>query len=98
MTVRVRTTCPLLPPGVERRHRPHPIIDQAGGRSSVWGKAAYAGGFTRAIEIKDHPGVSLAIHQVPGLLLPRIIGERATLEIIEKERAQRFNGGLGKLR
>jgi hypothetical protein len=43
----------------------------------------------RAIDIKDYPAGSGSIHQPSGLLVG---GEWATLEIIKKERAQRFNG------
>ncbi len=81
-----------LPPdaaGVERRHRPHPTIDQGEGRSSVWGKAAYAGGLTGAIKIKDEPLTARSIDQVPGLPLER---SRTAEQIIEKERAESFDG------
>jgi hypothetical protein len=42
------------------------------------------GRLTRAIDIKDLPLTSRSIHQTPGLLLVR---ERATEQIIKKERA-----------
>ncbi len=71
-------------------------IDWAGGRSSVWGKAAYAGRLTGAIKIKDHPGVSRSIRQPTNLLLGGVAGEWATEQIIEKERAQGFNRCLGQ--
>jgi hypothetical protein len=74
---------PTLAPKARQEHRPHPTIDQAGGRSSVWGKAAYAGGLTGAINVEDHPGVALSIHQPSGLL---VVGEWASEQIIEKER------------
>jgi hypothetical protein len=38
---------------------------KGGGRSSLWGKAAYAGGFTGAIQIKDDPLTARSIHQTP---------------------------------
>jgi hypothetical protein len=43
-----------------------------------------AGGFTRAINVKDHPGISCSIHQISRVLVVR---ERATQHIIEKKRA-----------
>jgi hypothetical protein len=43
-----------------------------------------AGGFTRAVDVKHHPGVSRSIHQSSGLLVVR---EWPTEQIIEKDRA-----------
>jgi hypothetical protein len=48
-----------------------------------------AGGLPRPIDVKDHPGVSCSIHQFSSLLVG---SEWATKQIIEKKRAQRFNG------
>jgi len=58
-----------------------------------------ASGLTGAIDIQDHPRLSRSIHQPTRLLVIRVVGvgrEWAALEIIEKERAQGFNGGLGQ--
>jgi hypothetical protein len=47
--------------------------------------------FPRAIDIKDDPSASCAISQPSRLLVER---EGPSEQIIEKERAQGFNGGL----
>jgi hypothetical protein len=52
-----------------------------------------AGSFPRPVDIKDHPVVSLSIHQPSRLLVGR---ERAREQIIKKERAQRFDWSLGE--
>src|SRR5712692_2269755 len=64
MTVRVRTTWPLLPPPVAGGTD---IIQPAKGRGEFFylGQGALAGRLTRAIDIKDHPCVSCSIHQPP---------------------------------
>ncbi len=59
------------------------------------GPRTLTGRFTCAIEIKDDPLAALSIDQAPGLLL---VGKRATEQIIEKERAQGFDGSLGQRR
>ena len=46
-----------------------------------------------AVDVKDHPVSTGSIHQTSSLL---VRGERATQQIIEKERAQCFDGGLFK--
>ena len=48
-------------------------------------KRTLAGGFSRAVDVKHHPGVSRSIYQPSRLLVGR---ERARKQIIEKERAQ----------
>jgi hypothetical protein len=68
---------------------------KAGGSSSLWGRAAYAGSLACAIDIEDHPLAVLSIHQIACLPLFR---ERAALEIVEKECAQGFDWLLGQSR
>jgi hypothetical protein len=79
------------------------VIQPAKRRGQVFSlrQGARAGGFSRAIEVYDHPGVSRSIHQSPSLLLVCVVGvgrEWATEQIIEKERPQGFDGGLGQCR
>jgi len=57
------------------------------------GKCALAGGFSCAIDVYDHPGVPCSIHQPSRLLVGR---QWAGKQIIEKERAQRFDWDLGE--
>jgi hypothetical protein len=54
-----------------------------------------AGHFPRAIKLKNDPGASRSIHHTSRLLL---VGKRATKQIIEQERAQRFDGDLSQRR
>jgi len=46
-----------------------------------------------AINVKDDPGVSRSIYQPSGLL---VVGDRTTQKVIEKQRAQRFDGRFGQ--
>jgi hypothetical protein len=54
-----------------------------------------AGRFSCAVEVYDYPGVSHAIDQPSGLLVGR---EWPLKQVVEKERAQGFNGRLGERR
>ncbi len=74
------------------------LIQPAKGWGQVFGlgQGPLAGRLTRAIKIKDHPGVSRSIRQPPHLLLGGVAGEWATEQIIEKERAQGFNRCLSQ--
>jgi hypothetical protein len=76
------------------------VIQPAKGRGQFFclRQGALAGRLTRPIDVKDHPGSSCSIHQAPGLLLIRGIGEGATLEIVKKQRAQSFDGCLRQRR
>jgi hypothetical protein len=80
ITVRVRTTCPRLRP-VEPGAQTSSNHRSGRGKVFTLGECARARGFTRPIKVKDHPGVSCAIHQASGLLLAGGRGEWATLEI-----------------
>jgi len=51
------------------------------------------GSFPRAIDVKDPPAVSLPIYQPSRLLVGC---QRAAQQVIEKERAQGFDGSLGE--
>jgi hypothetical protein len=48
---------------------------------------------TRAIDVKDDPGIACSIHQASRLLVVR---EGAAEQIIEEERAQGFDGRFGQ--
>ena len=87
-----------FPPLAPRVARSTDVIQPAKGRGQVFGlgQGALAGGFPRAIDVKDHPVVSRSIHQAPGLLARW--REWAAEQIIEKERAQGFDGLLGQRR
>jgi hypothetical protein len=61
----------------------------------LW-QSALAGRLTGAIDIKDHPGASCSIHQTPRFPSLLLVGERAAEQIIEKERAQGFDGCLSQ--
>jgi hypothetical protein len=66
------------------------------GRQAVGlGKRALAGGLSCPIKIKDGPGAPCSIHQFSRLLVG---GEWPSEQIIEQERAQRFDWSLRKLR
>jgi hypothetical protein len=58
-------------------------------------QGALASGFARLINIKDDPLTTHSIQQASRLLVVR---ERANEQIIQKERAQRFDGGFRNLR
>jgi hypothetical protein len=88
---------PAFAPGVARSTD---LIQPAKGWRQVFGlgQGALAGGLPRPIEIKDHPRISRSIQQTAGLLVIRVVQERATEHIIEIERAQGFDGCLGERR
>ena len=71
------------------------VIQPAKGWGQIFGlgQGALASCLTRAIQIKDYPGISCSIRQASRLL---VVGERATLQIIEKERAQGFHRCLSQ--
>ena len=79
---------PTLAPGVAGSTD---VIQSARGRGQLFGlrQSALAGRLPRAVDVKDHPGTPCA----PGLLVGR---ERATRQIVEKERAQGIDRRLGK--
>jgi hypothetical protein len=79
------------------------VIQPAKGWGQLFGlgQGALASCLARPVDVKDHPGVARSIQQSPGLLLVCGGGvgrEWATLEIIEKERAQGFDWRLGERR
>jgi len=94
ITVRLRYRCsrpydfPTLAASVARRTD---LIQSAkSGRQLVGlGKRPLAGGFPCAINIKDDPGLTCSIYQTPSLL---VRGEGSSEQVIEKKRAQRFDG------
>src|SRR5438270_163759 len=85
---------PALAPGVASSAD---VIQPPKGLGQVfcfW-QSTLAGRFTRTIKVKDDPPAARSIYQAPGLLL---VGKRATLEIIEKDRAQGVDRCLGQCR
>ncbi len=71
------------------------IIQPAEGLGQVIGlwQRALTGRFPCAIKIEDHPLAARSIHQVPDLVL---VGKWATEEVLQKERAEGFDGFLGQ--
>jgi len=69
------------------------LIQPAEGLRQVLGfrQGALTGGFTRAINSKDHPPAARSIYQTPGLLVVR---HRTTEQIVQKQRAQDIHRGL----
>src|SRR5215470_13503159 len=69
------------------------LIQSAKSRRQIvrLGQGALASSLTCAIDVKNDPGGSFAIHQTPSLL---VRSEWATLEVIEKECAQGVNRRL----
>ena len=85
---------PTLAPRVARGTH---LIQPTKGRRQVfclW-QGALPGGFTRPIDVKDYPVVSRSIYQPPVCfsLIVRGRGE----QIVEKERAQGFDGASVRL-
>jgi hypothetical protein len=69
------------------------IIQPAkGGRESfALGQSALTGRLSRAIQVKDHPGGSGSIQQIPGVWFVRAAPKRAAEQIVEEEGTQRFD-------
>jgi hypothetical protein len=75
----------------------HVIQSAKGRRQGVsLRKRALTGRVKRPVNIKHDPGASGSSHQSPSLFLVGIVSKRTAEQVIEKERAQRFDGGLGQ--
>src|SRR6266566_4851922 len=86
-----------FPPFAPSVARGTDLIQPAQGRRQirVLGQGPLAGGLSRAIDIKDESGLSLSIHKLASLPL---WAQRAREQIVEKERAQGFDGLWGERR
>ena len=92
MVVRVRTTSPLLPPGVAGSTY---LTQSSLGCRQFWGlwQGALAGGLACAIDVEDDALSACSINKPAGLLL---FAQLARKPIFKKERAQGLDRGLGE--